>query len=238
VHELGSPLPPTDVEIESMELPHALRLTVGDLPGPVPYLQTPPLPPRLRKNAGRPRVGLVWAGGDWRRERSLPPHLLSPLLRLPVDFVSLQFGPARGAAPVPPLAAAYCAGLAENAQVTDTAALIAELDLVISIDTMVAHLAGALGRPVWTLLDAQADWRWMRDRADTPWYPTMRLFRQTSLGGWESVIAEVAALLESLASTSGGTTPQRLRSAVGIAHNGDHDGDGQDGRGPCHDRSR
>ena len=81
----------------------------------------------------------------------------------------------------------------------DTAAIISQLDLVISVDTAVAHLAGALGKPVWVLLPRPPDWRWMLERADTPWYPTMRLFRQAKAGDWLPVVAEVAAELQLLA---------------------------------------
>jgi hypothetical protein len=174
-------------------MPHALRLMPDELPGPVPYLRAPES--RLRTVADRLRVGIVWAGGDWRRERSLSPELLFPLARLPLDLVTLQVGPARDDPRAAELLRA-CQDMIYNATaIEDTAALIGRLDLVISIDTMVAHLAGALGRPVWTLLDANADWRWMRHRRETPWYPTMRLFRQRKPGDWASVVKQVVAEL-------------------------------------------
>jgi ADP-heptose:LPS heptosyltransferase len=90
--------------------------------------------------------------------------------------------------------------------VLETAALMTHLDLIVTVDTMVAHLAGALGRPVWTLLHFAADWRWLLDRADSPWYPTMRLFRQPSPGAWEPVVARVAAELA-------GMRPPRIDAA-------------------------
>ena len=209
LYPLGAELPQSDVAIESMELPHALRLRLDDLPGPMPYL-TPPSgsrsPLRLVPNcAGRLRVGLVWAAGDWRRERSLPPALLLPLARLPLDLVGLQRGPARHRTEAAGLVGALRYAQDEDAAIAETAALIGELDLVISVDTMVAHLAGALGRPVWTLLDAAADWRWMRRRDDTPWYPTMRLFRQPRPGRWEPVVEEVAAALAVTPAATPGT---------------------------------
>jgi hypothetical protein len=190
---LGGALPPCEVAIELMELPHAFRLTADDLPGPFPYLRAPASRPRV--GADRLRVGLVWAGGDWRRERSLSPELLLPLTDLPIDLIALQLGPARAG----PEAAALlrnCRGMLPDAPtIEETAAMIGGLDVVITIDTMAAHLAGALGRPVWTLLDVEADWRWMRHRRDTPWYPTMRLFRQEKAGHWAPVIEQVAAEL-------------------------------------------
>jgi len=199
LYPLGAELPEWDVAIESMELPHALRLRLADLPGRIPYLAPPRgsrSPLRLpASRAGRMRVGLVWAAGDWRSERSLPPALLLPLARLPLDLVGLQRGPARHRTEVAGLVGALRWAQGGDAAIAETAALIGELDLVITVDTMVAHLAGALGRPVWTLLDAEADWRWMRRRPDTPWYPTMRLFRQPRPGCWEPVVEELAAML-------------------------------------------
>src|SRR5581483_10989006 len=118
--------------------------------------------------------GLAWAGNPRHvndAARSLPPDRLTPILDTPgIRFVSLQKD-----TPLPGSAAAP--GILDLA---DTAALIGQLDLVISVDTMVAHLAGALGRPVWLLLSFAPDWRWMTGREDSPWYPTMRLFRQTA----------------------------------------------------------
>ena len=199
-YPLDVALPPRDVAIESMELPHALRITTGDLPGPLPYLAPPPAfagQRRFRRSEPRRlRVGLVWAAGEWRRERSLPPQLLLPLVDLPVDLVGLQHGAEREDPAAAGLVGAFSGAIGEDATIAETAALICDLDLVVSVDTMVAHLAGALGRPVWTLLDADADWRWMRRRADSPWYPTMRLFRQPQPGVWEPVVEQLTAALE------------------------------------------
>jgi tetratricopeptide (TPR) repeat protein len=152
---------------------------------------------RLGKTQGL-RVGLVWSGrktheGD--RERSIEPDRLLPLLRAPgVQFYSLQVEPDAKS-----LATLVEAGLhdltAGIADFADTAALIAELDLVITVDTAAAHLAGALGKPVWTLLASVPDWRWGLESEDTPWYPTMRLFRQKVTGDWAEVIQRVVAAL-------------------------------------------
>jgi len=152
--------------------------------------------PRPRQPDGGLKVGVVWQGNPKHendRQRSLPLALLDSLLGLSgVTFYSLQV-------PAAPLDGNHVlvdlAGLIHD--FADTAALVSQLDLVISVDTSVAHLAGALGRPVWLLLPFAPDWRWLLDRGDSPWYPTMRLFRQPVPGDWASVIQEVrAALLE------------------------------------------
>ena len=138
---------------------------------------------------------MCWAAGEWKPERSLTSRELGPLAAVPgVAFVSLQRGPAyeswRVTREGPPIAAELTSD-----SVAETAATIAALDLVITVDTMVAHLAGALGVPVWLMLHAAADWRWLLDRSDSPWYPTMRLFRQKSLGDWAGVFEEIRAAL-------------------------------------------
>lgn len=185
----GTPDVEYDVDVESMELPHIFRTTLATIPAEIPYLHvTPAALPRH----GRLAVGLVWASGDWdHARRSIPFSLLAPLAAVPgVALYMLQRGPAL---------ANYQHGvgiLAGSDDVVEAARIMRALDLVISVDTMPAHLAGALGVPVWTLLDTAADWRWMEGREDSPWYPTMRLFRQERPGVWESVIARVVAELE------------------------------------------
>jgi len=189
-----------DREIDVTELPHAFRTMIGTIPADVPYLRPKPaeIAParrRLAPLAGRRKIGLCWAAGGWKPERSLAPGMLAPLAVVPgVAFVSLQRGPAceswRAVPEGPPIAAALTSD-----SIDETAAAIADLDLVITVDTMVAHLAGALGVPVWVMLHAAADWRWLLDREDSPWYPTMRLFRQTARGDWGSVVVQIAAAL-------------------------------------------
>ena len=149
------------------------------------------------------RVGLVWAGNPAFRDdrrRSLGLDALLPLLDVEeVAFVALQKG--AGQRDLERLPASVTDLGAEIADFADTAAIMANLDLVISVDTSVAHLAGALGRPVWTLLPDVCDWRWF-DRGDTsPWYPTMRLFRQERAGDWAPVVAELRAALIRIAAT-------------------------------------
>ena len=154
----------------------------------------PTLPPSPSR-----KVGLVWAGSPTHRhdrQRSCPLRAFWPVLRTPgLRFYSLQTGErSRDLGDVP-------ADLAVEDlrphlhDFGDTALLIAQLDLVISVDTAVAHLAGALGRPVWTLLSAVPDWRWLLEGQTTPWYPTMRLFRQPHPGAWGDVMQRVAAAL-------------------------------------------
>jgi hypothetical protein len=184
----GAPDVEYDVDVESMELPHIFRTTLATIPAEIPYLH---IAPAALPRQGRVAVGLVWAAGDWEHERrSIPWPLLAPLATVPgVALYILQRGPALEH---------YQHGvgiLSGTDDVVETARLMRALDLVISVDTMSAHLAGALGVPVWTLLDAAADWRWMDEREDSPWYPTMRLFRQECPGAWEPVVARVMAEL-------------------------------------------
>ena len=150
------------------------------------------------------RVGLAWKGNPQFEndgERSLPSlHTLSPLADISDDgtlhFVSLQKGDSEAEALTPPAGMTLQAIAPRLQDFADTAGVIANLDLVISVDTAVAHLAGALGKPCWLLLpDHRCDWRWLTERSDTPWYPSMRLFRQPPGGGWATVILEVASEL-------------------------------------------
>ena len=135
-------------------------------------------------------VGVVWQAGDWDPLRSVPPALLATLGEIPgVVLHALQRGRAL---------AEWRAGFGPVSGADDVAAtarVMQSLDLMISVDSFPAHLAGALARPVWTLLHTAADWRWMEEREDSPWYPTMRLFRQARPGDWDGVIAKVAAEL-------------------------------------------
>ena len=199
----GEPLPRFDVHLPLMSLPWLFKTTPDSLPGEMPYLTADPARVRAwrrRLPGGRPRVGLRWAGdpdhrGD--RQRSLPLALFLPLLgKVEAGWHVLQKdlrpGDAELIAATPALVRHVLKDFA------DTAALLSLLDLVITVDTAVAHLAGALGRPTWLLLPHCADWRWMRDGDTSPWYPTMRLFRQSSPGNWGPVLARVAEALRRL----------------------------------------
>jgi tetratricopeptide (TPR) repeat protein len=187
--------PEADAHLPIMSLPGALRSEA--VPDRIPYLM--PDPDRVRawiaRLGGRERfrVGVVWSGNPRHRNdrrRSLAPELLKPLFAIPrTAYYSLQPGES---AAVPGVQGV----LGRDADFADTAALVTVLDLVISVDTSAAHLAGALGRPVWTLLPYAADWRWQQGRPDTPWYPTMRLFRQPEEGDWPGAIRVVRDALE------------------------------------------
>lgn len=187
----GTPEVAYDVDVESMELSHIFRVTTDTLPSSFPYIQAEPL--RLSRSSKDLAVGLVWKAGDWDQRRSIPFHELALLNGLEgVQLYVLQGGAA---------AAGWREGFGiypGEFPLHEYARIVAGLDLVVTVDSMPAHLAGALGRPVWTLLHAEADWRWMDDREDSPWYPTMRLFRQQCPGDWESVIRRVAGELQQL----------------------------------------
>ncbi|HEY0836070.1 MAG TPA: tetratricopeptide repeat-containing glycosyltransferase family protein [Azospirillum sp.] len=181
-----------------MSLPMRFGTRPDSVPAPIPYLRPPTDRPVRLPDTGRPRVGLVWAGNPahvrdhWR---TIGFAELSPVLDVGgVDFYSLQKG--AGAQADHSRVTSLGAALHDFA---DTAAIIDQLDLVIAVDTSVAHLTGALGKPLWLLLARNADWRWLRDREDTPWYPTARLFRQQRLGEWGDVVARVAGELARLA---------------------------------------
>jgi len=202
--DTGDPLPPFDCHCPLMSLPQVLGITLEAIPAQVPYLTIPIA--AVEKAATLPwsqaglRVGLAWAGSPANprdRFRSISLSLLDPLLGIKgVQFFSLQMG-----APAVQLAGidAHIADLEPvTADMADTAAQIAQLDLVISVDTAVVHLAGALAKPVWVLLPFAPDWRWMLDREDSPWYPTARLFRQPEANNWESVVSAVRAELAGL----------------------------------------
>ncbi|HSI11543.1 MAG TPA: tetratricopeptide repeat-containing glycosyltransferase family protein [Chthoniobacter sp.] len=197
-------LPDFDQHVALLSLPLALGKFEPWAP-PAPYLHTDPAKRATWRErlgpAARKKVGLVWKGNPTHvddRRRSIDPRRLLPLFQVPgVDRYSLQLdwsdGRAANEAPE---------GLIDLtdhiADFTDTAAFMAELDLIISVDTATAHLAGALGRPVWLLLPFSPDWRWGLGSEATPWYSTMRLFRQKSTGAWEEVVQRVTAELSNL----------------------------------------
>jgi|YNPBryBLVA2012_1023415.scaffolds.fasta_scaffold00286_14 Flp pilus assembly protein TadD len=201
----GDPLPPFDVHAPLLSLPLILGLTRGPIPNRTPYLCAPAPPPEAPPlpGEGTLRVGLAWAGNPrHKNDRRRSPGLeqFAPLAGLPgVTFVSLQKGPRAEQAlqPPPGLNLALLPGC--WADLPWLAAAIERLDLVITPDTLHAHLAGALGKPVWVLLSFAPDWRWMRGRCDSPWYPTMRLFRQPKRGDWASALEQVRQELGRLA---------------------------------------
>lgn len=188
-----------------MSLPLAFKTKVETIPNDVPYLKTPNSKVTLWKDRlgikTRPRIGLVWSGGTAHfkdRERSIPLAMLLPLLDKNAEFHSIH---KEHRDTDKELLAIHKDRLRDHSKEIvdfgDTAAIIEEMDLVISVDTAVAHLAGALGKPVWILLPYEPDFRWLINREDSPWYPTARLFRQSSVHDWKSVIATAkSALLE------------------------------------------
>ena len=199
----GDALPPFDWHCPLMSLPLAFSTTLETIPPQTPYLAAPRTEPGWFRpaTAGWLRVGLVWAGNPKNtvdHRRSLPLAELAPLFALErVDFYSLQRGGPPGE--VAYSGFAFAGALPESGDFAETASALAHLDLVITVDTAVAHLAGALGLPVWILLPYVADWRWLLDREDSPWYPTARLFRQTPPQAWTSVVQRVAADLTTMA---------------------------------------
>ncbi len=193
-----------DIEAEITELPYIFRTQAATIPRACPYITAPR---RLAATIGRamaqrnprPRIGLVWGCDQWNRSRVIPLPLLEPLLvRTDASFYSLQGAEDNVA----------WTQIRERYRLHDAsdygdglltlAAVMEHLDLVITVDTMAAHLAGAMGKPVWLLLQYAADWRWMIDRADSPWYPTMRIFRQRRVGAWEDVIHAVERQLDTV----------------------------------------
>ena len=200
----GEALPDYDVHVPLMSLPGLLGTTLESVPADVPYLDAEPqLVEAWRHRLGSYpgfKVGIVWQGNPkfrLDRRRSIPLAQFAPLARVPgVHLFSLQKGPG----------AEQLAAVTDRFPVTDlgrrlddfmdTAAVLKNLDLVISVDTAIAHLAGALGIPVWVALPFVPDWRWLMDREDSPWYPTMRLFRQARPGQWEDVFQRIAEALQ------------------------------------------
>lgn len=200
----GAPLPPFDLHCPLMSLPLAFGTTLATVPAAVPYLRVPAA--RAEQWRGRlprrgvPRVGLVWSGRPTHRNdhnRSIALARLEPVLARPgVQFISLQREIRDADRPALAKFPTVLRLEEELADFADTAAVVDALDLTIAVDTAVAHVAGALGKPVWVLLPSIPDWRWMLHRDDSPWYPSARLFRQKRIGDWDGAIARLAAELE------------------------------------------
>jgi hypothetical protein len=209
----GAVMPPIDSQCPMLSLPLALGITLDTIPCAPSYLSADPshvaawkarLPPLCGE---RLRVGLVWAGNPGRspvlsavdRRRSMPPELLASLLGIDgVAFFSLQKG-SHALSGRPGLIDV----MAEMTDFADTAALVANLDLVISVDTAVAHLASAVGTQVWMLDRFDPCWRWLTGRRDSPWYPGLRIYRQPEHGAWSAVVSAVAADLQTILLSAG-----------------------------------
>lgn len=199
------PSPRFDFHAPLMSMPRLLGIGLDGLSDGLAYIPTPTgdqakFAPRLAEAGGALRVGLVWAGGPAAKNdhlRSCPWQHMQALGDVPgVHYFSLQMGPAAA-----DTARLRAAGLALSdlagliGDFADTATAMSALDLVITVDTATAHLAGALGRPVWVLLPTNPDWRWLLGRDDSPWYPTARLFRQQQSGDWTQPLARVVSAL-------------------------------------------
>jgi len=205
LNKQGDPLPPFDCHCPLLSMPLAFNTKLSGIPAGIPYLHAPKDAinhwTSMLGERRSLRVGLAWAGNpDHRNDRNRSMKLIEllPLNGSGVELFSLQKEMPRAEAVI--LAATPSIkniGL-RFGDFTDTAAAIALMDVVITVDTAIAHLAGALGKPVWILLPFAPEWRWLQDRADSPWYPTARLFRQTRMGDWLSVVDTVGKELHNL----------------------------------------
>jgi hypothetical protein len=184
-----------DVQIEIMELPYVFRTQLSELPLYERYLRLPK--PRGTSAVETYRVGLVWTAGEWNPERSLPFASLRPLLAV-VGCEFWNLGETSSA--IAYVGAAGSEAMRQDPESKNSilrlAQIISQLDLVITVDTLAAHLAGALGIPCVVLLHYAADWRWMHEREDSPWYPSLQLIRQQVAGDWSSVIASAHEVLQ------------------------------------------
>lgn len=199
----GDPLPPFELQLPLLSLPRIFRTDLASIPANIPYLSIPDRVPHregidriLAATRGHTRVGLVWAGNPKHIndvERSIPSALLKPFEALPVAWHGFQVGQSME----PPFPAVVPMGPVIGGSFADTSYALSAMDLVITVDTAIAHLAGALGLPTFLLITAFPDWRWLLDRTDSPWYPTMRLYRQSEAGNWASVIERVISDLSS-----------------------------------------
>jgi Tfp pilus assembly protein PilF len=195
----GEPLPQFDLHCPLMSLPRAFGTTVQSIPGPVSYLRAPAgnvAQWRARlAHSPRLRVGLAWSGSpgnQYEHHRRIPLAQLAQALPRDCEYFCLQ----TELQPADQPALAACLGMIRHVDdlgICSTAALCECLDLIISVDTSIAHLSAALGRPTWILLPFNSDWRWLQERDDSPWYPTARLYRQRRAGDWPEVLARVAA---------------------------------------------
>lgn len=210
--EPGQVVASPDSMVHMMSLPYLFGTTLQTIPAPIPYLTPDPVTVEAWRTRLTPygglKVGLVWGGNpeasyDWRRSPGLAPYL--QLLDLPgITFFSLQKGPAAAALAGRAMPANFIDLGPELTDFDQTAAAMQALDLVISSCTSPAHLAGALGRPVWVVLAAFPDWRWLLDREDSPWYPTARLFRARPGEGWDEALGRVRAALAAAGGGNGG----------------------------------
>jgi tetratricopeptide (TPR) repeat protein len=205
VIEPDRPPPEVDLYVNLMSIPRWLGVTLDEIPNGPPYLRPDPVRCEQWRNrlAGHPgaKVGLVWGGNPLHhndRNRSCPLPLLAGLLAVPgYRWFSLQRGPSADQLSLPAAAGVTDLGVLLQ-DYSDTAAAMNALDLVITVDTSAAHLAGALSRPAWVMVPHAPDWRWLRDRDDSPWYPSLRLFRQREAGDWHGVVEAMRIALQEM----------------------------------------
>jgi ADP-heptose:LPS heptosyltransferase len=211
----GEVLPPHDYHCPLASLPAHFGTELETIPAPIPYLEAR----RERSEKWQTwladlqglRVGIAWAGSAadaCDRDRSISFAVLEPLFALPgVSFVGLQKELREGDTALLRPHAGFLNYGPELRDFADTAAAISALDLIVSVDTALAHLAGALGRRLFLLLPYAANWRWLLDREDSPWYPSARLFRQSRIGDWGAVVDRVGAALAEAACAAPGFNP-------------------------------
>jgi hypothetical protein len=208
------PLPQFEARAELMSLPRIFGTNLENIPNSVPYISFEPgLAVEVEEKLGprrSMRIGVAWSGNprnDGDRRRSIPVEELGRLRSVPgVEYFSLHCGEA-----------ARCQTssggswirhvLSDSGGLMELAAMMSCLDLIVTVDTMAAHLAGSLARPVWNMLCYAPDWRWMKSREDSPWYPSMRLFRQSAAGDWRAVVERIARALTELAAQCSGEVP-------------------------------
>jgi Flp pilus assembly protein TadD len=204
----GKPLPSFDIHVSILSVAGILSSRLDTIPTDIPYMRADAnLSRKIAAEMGPrglgPRVGIAWAGRPTHpneRNRSMKLAQFGPLAAIPnIEFFSLQKGEAAAQAASPPTGMHLRDLTAQLPEFADTAALIDNLNLVISVDTAVAHLAAAMGKPVWILLPYVPDWRWMLKRTDSPWYPTVRLFRQPQRGDWAQPLREITRALATFA---------------------------------------
>ena len=222
----GAPVPACDAWLPMMSLPGVFKTELSSIPAKIPYVFAEParIESWRQELAGIPgfRIGIAWQGSPrhpWDQHRSVPISLFEPLSRIPgVQLISLQKGHGSEQLQERPNRFSLVR-LGEKLDYagafTDTAAILQNLDLVVTIDSSIAHLGGALGVPTWIVLHRTPDWRWMLDRSDSPWYPSVRLFRQAKVNDWESVFRQVAAELAPLVAEQCRLRPLRVEVSAG-----------------------
>lgn len=216
VDDEGAHLPDHDFQVPIMSLPYYFKTSMQTIPCPIPYISVPDSVQKLWNTLAENtsfKIGICWEGSPYYEQfksafskKAIPLATFAPLASVPnVKLYSLQkMNGTEQLQSLPQGMHVHDFGPNfdyDNGRFVDTAAVINKLDLVITTDTSVAHLAGALGKPVWVLLPLVADWRWMMNRSDSPWYPSMRLFRQKEAGNWEQVMGEVVQELTKLLET-------------------------------------